>query len=86
MKKSDKELYKQIDEIFWNDWDPIGINNNEVIRDEYRGYVPSVLRLKQNGADPKKIADRLYQLETNLMGMNGDMDHCLFIAQKIIEL
>ena len=34
MKTEHKKLYNQIDEILWKDWDPIGINDEEQIRDE----------------------------------------------------
>ncbi len=40
-KLSDHELklYKAIDEILWNDWGTIGINQYD-IRDEYYSYIP----------------------------------------------
>ena len=44
-------LYKLIDKILWEDWDPIGINHEESIRDEYFGYVPQVFSLKINKAN-----------------------------------
>ena len=29
MKQEHKEFYNQIDEILWQDWNPIGINDEE---------------------------------------------------------
>ncbi|WP_302568333.1 hypothetical protein [Culturomica massiliensis] len=90
MSERDEVIYKAIDEILWKDWDPIGINENENIRDEYQGYTPHVFTLKIQGADVHKIAQHLYKLETIDMGMTGDkelvLNHCKTIAQKIIEL
>ena len=90
MKKADRDLYLAIDKILWEDWDPIGINDNENIRDEYQSYVPYLFSLKKQGADNHKIAQHLYQLETVNMGMTGDidlvLDHCKMVAQKIINL
>ncbi len=86
MKKEDVSLYKTIDEILWFDWDPIGVNDNEEIRDEYQGYTPQVFKLKKDGADLNKIAKHLYQLETVSMGMNGNLEQCKEIAEKIINL
>ena len=35
MTDKQKKLYKAIDEILWKDWDPIGVNDIEDVRDEY---------------------------------------------------
>lgn len=86
MKRQYIELYNRIDKILWEDWDPIGVNDNENIRDEYSSYVPYIVKLKTDGADIVKIANHLYQLETGSLGMNGSMERCREIAQKIIEL
>ncbi|NDV64883.1 hypothetical protein [Bacteroides sp. 224] len=90
MNQTDKDLYIAIDEILWKDWDPIGVNDNENIRDEYQGYTPQVFKLKKKGADLHKITQHLYQLITVNMGMTGDKDlvlnHCKAIAQKILDL
>lgn len=45
MTEKQKKLYKAIDEILWQDWDPIGLNDNEEIRDEYQGYTPHIFSL-----------------------------------------
>lgn len=90
MKIEDKTLYQAIDDILWYDWDPIGLNDNEKIRDEYQGYTPHIFTLKKQGADVFKIAQHLYRLEAIDMGMSGDKElvlaHCKTIAQKIVDL
>ena len=86
MKQEHKELYNQIDEILWRDWDPIGINNEENIRDEYYGYIPQIFNLKIQGADKTKIANYLYEIETVNIGTNGDIQNCELVAEKIINL
>jgi len=90
MKKEYKELYRKIDEILWNSWDPIGINDNECCRDEYASYTPYIVKLKLDGTDVVKIANHLCRLETVDMGITGNNDlilaHCKEIAQKIVEL
>ncbi|NDV56883.1 hypothetical protein [Bacteroides sp. 519] len=86
MNQADKKRYIAIDEILWKDWDPIGVNDNENLRDEYQSYTPHVFKLKKEGADLHKIARHLYQLETVGMGMSGNLMRCEVIAEKIIEL
>jgi hypothetical protein len=79
-------LYKQIDEILWNDWDPIGINDCVQARDEYYGYLPHVLHFKLQGLDLETIAQYLFKTETESMGLRSDIEHCRKIAGKIINL
>ncbi|BEG99076.1 hypothetical protein [Bacteroides sedimenti] len=90
MNEKDKSIYQAIDEILWRDWDPIGVNDNEDIRDEYQSYTPHIFSLKKQGADIHKIAQHLYQFETINMGMTGNkelvLNHCKTIAQKILDL
>ncbi len=78
-------LYKKIDDILWFDWDPIGINDMAP-RDEYQSYVPEIFGLVKSNVDKNVIADRLYKLTTETMGMNGNKEHCLTIANKIVSL
>ncbi|WP_407522802.1 hypothetical protein PDL71_15785 [Lacibacter sp. MH-610] len=79
-------LYRQIDDILWTEWDPIGINDCEQARDEYYGYLPHVWRLKLQGADAETIAQYLFDVEIDRMGLNGDIEHCRKVANRIISL
>jgi len=45
-----------------------------------------VFNLKLQGAEKKKIADYLYEMETINMGTNGNKQNCEFVAEKIINL
>ena len=81
------ELYKSIDEILWNDWDPIGVNQfGDDARDEYCLYLPQVYQLKIHGATKDEIAKYLNLIVTQNMGMSGNIEHCLRIAEKIVFL
>lgn len=84
MKEKDKFLYKQVDSILWNDWDPIGVNKIAP-RDEYQSYVPEIFSLLIQNRTDKEIADRLYKIETETIGVLGSREHCLKIAKKLIE-
>lgn len=81
-----KALYKTIDEILWNDWDPIGMKLNEGPRDEYESEVPVIFSLKIRGADIETIAGKLHQIESKTMGMDGGYENCKRIAEKIFNL
>jgi hypothetical protein len=76
-------LYKRIDEILWEDWDPIGITGSEGARNEYQNYLPGVFALALGRCDVDEIADRLHYLERELMGLPGSRDHCVWVAKRI---
>ena len=81
------ELYKKIDDILWNEWDPIAINDSSKdARDEYYSYLPHIFSLKLNDPDKLKIATYLYNVETIRMGLEGNKKHCDEIAEKIIAI
>jgi hypothetical protein len=86
MTLKQNKLYCEIDEILWKDWDPIGVNEIEGIRDEYQSYTPHIFSLTIKGSDKAKIADHLYEIETKNMGLTGSKEQCEKIASKIIEL
>ena len=78
-------LYKKIDNVLWFDWDPIGVND-VAPRDEYQSYVPEIFNLVKAKENRQVIADRLLKLETKNMGMNGTIENCLRIADKILAI
>lgn len=84
-KTAQGDLYTEIDEILWNDWDPIGINDIAP-RDEYQSYTPTIFKLKINGADKETIAKTLHEIENTTIGVVGNIEHCWQIADKIIKL
>ena len=58
MSPEHKALYKSVDEILWNDWDPIGVNDIAP-RDEYQSYVPEIFSMLIHNKTEKEIAARL---------------------------
>ena len=89
MKKSRKEkaaeIHESIRQILWKDWDPIGINDSGP-DDEYDSYVGGIYRLLASGASEYQIIERLYQLETTSMGMNGNREGLKSVAEKLMKL
>ena len=79
------EIQESIRQILFYDWDPIGINDFGP-DDEYDSYVGSIYRLLASGADEYKIIERLYQFETNSMGLNGNREKLKNVAEKLMKL
>jgi hypothetical protein len=76
-------LYQAIDEILWRDWDPIGISGTDGPRDEYQMYLPQVFQLALTG-DRGKIADYLFTVATERMGLTTQRNQHLAVADKIL--
>ncbi len=83
---SKKNLYNAIDQITWTEWDPIGVNEYQEARDEYYSYLPQILRLLLSGSSRTTIADFLFGIERQNMGLTGNYDKCLAVADMLIEI
>ena len=81
----ERELYKWIDDVIWDDWDPIGVNDIPEARDEYYSYLPKILNLVQTKCDKFEIAKYLNMIEVENMGLSGNYKHCLLVAEKILN-
>ena len=85
MTSEEREIYKAINDILYNDWDPIGINNHAP-ENEYQTYTSIIFSLFIRGADIDAIADKLHEIETSIIGVSGSFNHCKKIAGKIVNL
>ena len=57
-------------EVLFRQWDPIGVNGNELCRDEYDSYAPTICRWLREGTDEHKLACHLSRLQRDSMGMS----------------
>ena len=78
-------LYEVVDTILWEHWDPIGVNDNPAARDEYSGYVSSVIQLLRNGADAYKISKHLHSLERASMGLSFQSNRGQEVAKRLLD-
>lgn len=63
-------IYEAVNKILFEDWDPIGVNCNCKLVDEYQSYVPSVVKLLRDGADEYKIAKYLNDITRTSIGVS----------------
>jgi hypothetical protein len=60
----------RVREIFWLEWDPIGVNDCENAKDEYDRYADrSYVMLMDEGRSASEIADYLYYISIEHMGL-----------------
>ena len=74
-----KRLVKQVNIVLTEQWDPIGINDEEpeIAYSEYHSYAPKIAGMIYNGADVDQIAEHLNYIQSEWMGLGGksSVDH-----------
>jgi hypothetical protein len=88
LKRRDR-LSQAIREILFREWDPIGVNENPLVADEYDSYVPAMSRMLEAGADEAKLTAHLRRLRMNTMGLpdgESQQEHDRDIAQRLRSL
>ena len=67
-------VHNRVDEIMHYIWDPIGVAGAPGARDEYDGYVPSVVQMLFKGADVEAITHYLRSVESGSMGLSPHVE------------
>ncbi len=81
------ELLPIVQEFLFREWDPIGVNDNELCHDEYHSYAPAVVQLILGGADEYKLAARLSEFQRVSMGMSAsDEERHRRVARRLLAL
>jgi len=76
-------LFSAVRLILMRDWDPIGINDEPAAQDEYDSYVAPLLHLLRDGVSSSALSERLLQIETIEMGLPGDRERAVRVADKL---
>ncbi|MEM7722334.1 MAG: hypothetical protein AAF376_08165 [Pseudomonadota bacterium] len=70
MSASFKSFLAQLRDIGWSEWDPIGLSSDkEDCIDEYDSYLLVAAGKLANGADERRVADYLINVEEGHMGL-----------------
>lgn len=86
MAKPDR-LLLAVRDVLFREWDPIGVNRNEMCRNEYDSYAPTICRLLREGVDEYKLAKHLSQQQMVSMGMSIiDEELHRRVARRLLEL
>ena len=70
--------------ILMRDWDPIGVQDEPRVADEYDDYARAIIGLLQTDASAAVIANYLLMVERERMGLSGDPTRAANVAEKII--
>lgn len=69
-----------IRKVLWEDWDPIGVNDEPAVSDEYDAYAGRIHTLLQNGVTDVEMIAHLRGIETDRMGLHGQTDEQLAVV------
>ncbi len=85
LRTSEKGLYRRVDEILFYLWDPIGVCDIPMARDEYQSYLPQVFKLLLNDSKDHEISAYLIKVESGSMGLSINSNKTLEVARLLIE-
>jgi len=86
LPENELKLYKQIDEILWKDWDPIGVYNEQgVARDEYYSYVPAFFAFAKKKGSLEEFLQIIQEAEDH-MGLSSSAEKKKSLYEKIMNL
>ncbi len=81
----EQELWRRVDEVLHYVWDPAGVSNSPVARNDYDEYLPAVFELLRDGAVEDTIAAHLDALEENDFGLEPDTEMTGHVADILTE-
>ena len=85
MRHKHEQLLKELERILWEEWDPIGINDEPLARSEYDSYALEVLSCCTKGCTAQHIGNLLYHRQTVFMGCNlPPLEHSLQVAERCV--
>lgn len=62
---------ERVEQVLWEDWDPIGVRDLGGPDDEYDSYAPTVLEMLLASATEEELVAHLHAIEVEQMGLDG---------------
>ncbi len=79
-----RQIGQNIRDVLLHEWDPIGVQDVPEAQDEYDGYVGGVYGLLVSGASAEQLAEHLWKIETDTMGLSApDQAKVLPVARRL---
>ncbi len=80
------EIQNSIRQILFQDWDPININENSNLSDEYDRYIAPIYRILVGNRSEEEIMNLLLAGEREIFNESKNVDELQAIAQKFLKL
>jgi len=81
------EIQDSIRQILFSEWDPIGVNDNQNLSDEYDSYIAPVYRVLTGIRSEEALIDYLFKTEHETIGCGcTDREMLRPVARKLLTL
>ena len=81
------EIQNLIGRVLFKDWDPIGVNTNSNLSDEYNSYIAPVYRILVGNRSEEALIDYLFKTEHETIGCGSkDREMLRPVARKLLAL
>lgn len=82
------EIQESIRNILLKTWDPLGVSDEPIAKDEYDSYIGPIYRLLASGGNVREVASLLAHIESQNMGLHGDrnIESLLPTAKQLVDL
>ncbi len=81
-----KQRLKYVEQVLFNDWDPIGVNVGFEAFDEYDSYAPHIVSMWFDGSlTEETLVQYLLEIEAKQMGLKGSESSVRNVAKKLIS-
>jgi hypothetical protein len=71
--------------ILFRDWDPLELNDNQCLANEYDRYIPDILRLLDGNCTVGQLERRLPKMEAEEMGLSLAPEKTTRAAREVIS-
>ncbi len=71
-----RKFYRDVCQLLWEKWDPIGVNGLSNSTDEYDSYAGTLCRLLLEGRDEHSLMAYLQNVQRNSMGLSSVDTEC----------
>ena len=82
--KSREPEWLRIRAILFEDWDPIPVNYNQNLVDEYDDYIPQVREALRRGIDEDGLTSLLAEIAVHTIGVKAEPERCRAAARKLV--
>jgi len=82
-----KHLLHEIEVVLWEDWDPLGVNDNPKLKGEYDSYAGAIFNAAFKTRSAMAVAEHLVAIEHASMGFERrNPNTTLPVAEKILKI
>ncbi len=81
------EIQNSIRQVLFGEWDPIGVNDNPKLADEYDSYIAPIYQILTGSRSEAELVAFLERTERQTIGVSSESnDHAQRVARRLLSL